>query len=113
MKKLMIAAAIVCAAAFAQAATCSWTYTNLYDANNKALDGAACGGDYSVYIFTAAQGLNLTDIDADTLASNIAKGYEMTYSGTAGKWSSATGVYTDITTMKIGIEAGKNNTHYL
>ena len=46
MKKLMIAAAIVCAAAFAQAATVNWSIENVADSPNP-----EATGDYYAYCF--------------------------------------------------------------
>ena len=46
MKKLMIAAAIVCAAAFAQAATVNWSIANVADSPN-----VEATGDYYAYCF--------------------------------------------------------------
>ena len=57
MKKLMIAAAIVCAAAFAHGATASWLLSDLVDKNGSAASGYA-------YTFTTAS----TTIDAVTAA---------------------------------------------
>ena len=57
MKKLMIAAAIVCAAAFAHGATASWLLSDLVDKNGSAASGYA-------YTFTTAN----TTIDAVTAA---------------------------------------------
>ena len=67
MKKLMIAAAIVCASAFAQAASVDWSTSGLTDSEGKALtSGAAyifCNkGDYATTVATVAA--DLAEIDS-------------------------------------------------
>ena len=74
MKKLMIAAAIVCAAVVSNAAIVRWNETNIYDEAGKNLITAANG--YNVYLFTTAA-VALNKWDADNFASNLAKGYEL------------------------------------
>ena len=88
MKKLMIAAAIVCAAAMSQAAVVKWSETNIYDEKGTTLITAANG--YNVYLFTTAA-VALNKWDADNFASNLAKGYELGVTD-AGKTANSTGI---------------------
>ena len=66
MKKLMIAAAIVCAAAMSQAATVKWTAANVYQKGSTTLKA---GDTYSAYFVSVA---NM--YAGDTL---LAKGYSL------------------------------------
>ena len=88
MKKLMIAAAIVCAAAMSQAAVVKWSETNIYDEKGTSLITAANG--YNVYLFTT-KAVALNTWDADNFAANIAKGYELGVTD-AGKTANTTGI---------------------
>ena len=69
MKKLMIAAAIVCAAAMSQAASANWTTGDVtYDAGSKATSGGAtpiADGNYT-YLFA-----NISAADYATLMSGV------------------------------------------
>ena len=59
MKKLMIAAAIVCAAAFANAAAITWTVTDIIDAPG-ATEGIA-DGNYTLYTFITSDSSHQND----------------------------------------------------
>ena len=74
MKKLMIAAAIVCAAAFANAATASWTMTNVAGPDGKANDGVA-------YMFAYQTG---SGYSAATVGAAILKAYTDGYASKTG-----------------------------
>ena len=76
MKKLMIAAAIVCAAAFAQAAAIDWTFSE------AAFDNSAAGASYKnpvnltgmdLYVFTATEWAALADKDGKYASTALAK----------------------------------------
>ena len=92
MKKVMIIAAVAFAAIAAQAATVTWTLTNVYD-----VEGAnKVGNTYSAYLMTtAANSLDSwSSMDETAFASALYKGYQMTWTE-AGKFSNSTA--TDIT----------------
>ena len=74
MKKLMIAAAIVCAAAFAQAATVNWTISGV-----KADGGAAPTAGWSVMAFYTEVGAGSSAIEsAITSKTAASKAFETT-----------------------------------
>ena len=81
MKKLMIAAAIVCAAAMSQAAAVTWSTGKVND-----IDGSAIKKNCNVQLFvlTAEQYSSLYSTDAETLTKNV-------YAFAQGKTSSASG----------------------
>ena len=84
MKKLMIAAAIICVAALSQAATVSWTCANVYKGN--AVD--KCGGIAYLMLasdvadFTALAGKGTTAVNS-ALANALAN-YTPTTAGAYG-----------------------------
>ena len=80
MKKLMIAAAIVCAAAMSQAAMIKWNASNIYNEGGTALIPSSGTGAYNIYLFTA-EAVAKDSWSADTFADNLAKGYEMGLTG--------------------------------
>ena len=61
MKKLIMSAAIVCAAAMAQAAAVSWKSSNLYDNDGAALKGSPAATAY-VFLLSQSEYNALTDI---------------------------------------------------
>ena len=76
MKKLMIAAAIVCAAAFAQAAAIDWGFSE--QAFNKPEAGAMYKNpmnltDMELYVFTATEWASLADKDGKYASTALAK----------------------------------------
>lgn len=82
MKKLMIAMAVAVMAIAVQAATVTWSLTNVYGTDGTALADSS----YSAYLFTTAAA------DTSTWATSLAdlsKGYALTQAG-AGKWSDTT-----------------------
>ena len=84
MKKLMIAAAIVCAAALSQAASVAWTCTNVYAGN---ADDKATGRAYlmlanDVADFTALAGKGATAVNA--ALANALVNYTPTTAGAYG-----------------------------
>ena len=91
MKKIMIIAAVAFAAVVSNAATISWTLTNVYD-----LSGANKAGEtYNAYLMTTAANAldSWSSMDTTAFASALDKGYKMTWSE-AGKYSNS--VFTDI-----------------
>ena len=121
MKKLVIAAAIVCAAAMSQAATVNWSTGTVKD-----IDGNSIKKNCSVQLFVLTQSEyeSLYSTDAETLSKNVynyAKGKEPAKTGTTSSQSKLTlsddfavnknayaaVLLTDIT------EGGKNNGAYM
>ena len=88
MKKIMIAAAIVCAAAFAQAATCNWGSGALKTASTK--DGGWSGT--AVNTAGALVTMNLFKIDAETYASLLGKSQEELFNAYSTQTADLTGV---------------------
>ena len=111
MKKLMIAAAIVCAAAMSQAATIDWTITNLTGPDGKTLDGGA------VYTYSTKEGTYTSTagiIDALTAAGSdltkieaILNASYTKLNGTVDNGSFATD---QMLTTVAGLTEGKNST---
>lgn len=100
MKKIMIALAAVAMAAGLQAATVTWTLTNVY-AGDTLVDNT-----YSAYLFTTATAsldswASLKD--AAAVKAQAADGYKLTWTA-AGKYSNSTA--TDITVINAGSELG-------
>ena len=111
MKKLMIAAAIVCAAVFAHAANVEWKWTStLYDHTNG--DTAYNG---TVYIINANSYSQQTVLDAILQGGNLAD-YSMSNASTAnGKSSGNVVITTDhssFTPVRYDSGAGKNYVDY-
>ena len=73
MKKLVIAAAIVCAAAFAQAASVNWTITGLKGGDGENIT-TAMGYTFTVAIFDAATSSKIGDSSASTVSMNKVSG---------------------------------------
>ena len=88
MKKIMIAAAIVCAAAFAQAATCSWASGALKTALNK--DGGWSGT--AVNLAGALVTMDLFKIDAATYDSLAGKTQAELFNAYSTQTADLTGV---------------------
>ena len=88
MKKLMIAAAIVCAATLSQAATCKWTSGTLKTAND------ATGGWSSVGVNTAGAEvtMNVYFIDSTTYAGLASKTQQELFDAYSTKSADLTGV---------------------
>ena len=94
MKKLIIAAAIVCAAAVSQAATVAWTCMNV--------DSSVRGGDYSVFVIGKNGVTGADQIKAIVEAGGLSaadeyaffKGGEVSTAGAASRALSATPAYT-------------------
>ena len=88
MKKLMIAAAIVCAAALSHAATCKWTSGTLKTAKD------ATGGWSSVGVNTAGAEvtMNVYFIDSATYASLASKTQQELFDAYSTKSADLTGV---------------------
>ena len=102
MKKLMIAAAIVCAAALSQAATVKWNVTSLTDKNGAALNGT------KIYTFTG--GSTARDaLEAALLATTDKASFEAAISGYVTQLSglTANGAFNtgDIKISKSGLAA--------
>ena len=100
MKKLIIALATVAIAAGLQAATVTWTLTNVYAGDTLV------GNTYSAYLMTTATAsldswASLTS--ADAVKDQAAKGYQMTWAS-AGKYSNS--VATDITAVNAASNLG-------
>ena len=81
MKKLMIAAAIVCAAAFAQAASIAWSSsTYLWDVDKNAKATAITGGDIvlclvgATYDLATGSGISVLDTGIRTTGKEAATG---------------------------------------
>ena len=84
MKKLMIAAAIVCAAAMSQAATYNWTYTNMAGEEFCNLDGTKftgtaylfAGEDYEAYFnaWNANKDVDFTTVEGYAASATFANG---------------------------------------
>ena len=73
MKKLMIAAAIVCAAAFAQAAAINWSTGDLCGSNGEYIsDNAGLGYSYSVVVTIAGLGDSTGSQDWDEFTGSYA-----------------------------------------
>ena len=93
MKKLMIAAAIVCAAALSQAASISWSTGNLVDHNGDVLKYAT---DYTATVYFFADQAGTQDISASKFG-NVLVGTEASkkgeYSATVANPTAATGTY--------------------
>lgn len=102
MKKLMIAATIVCAAAMSQAATADWNF-ELSNAAYAGYEGTTIGGDYTGSYAAGAQAyLVLADLAQGDLLGYLRDGKAMTASeispyvlgsatiGSNGKFSSQT-----------------------
>ena len=89
MKKLMLAAAIFCAAAMSQAATCSWTSGTLKGATSKD------GGWGTTTLTTALATMNVYLIDAAT------------YEGLAGKTQKE--LYAAYSTMSASLTGNNSN----
>ena len=110
MKKLMIAAAIVCAAAFSQAAVIQWNVNNIYDEGG--VNKITAAGGYSVYLFTTAT-YDTTDwanLDSSTFATMIAKGESVTITAD-GTAKETTGVQ-HTTLEKLGLVPGNSYSVY-
>ena len=111
MKKLMIIAAVALAAIASQAATVTWTLTNVYDPTGA----DKVGNTYSAYLMTtAANSLDSwASMDSTAFASALDKGYQMTWSD-AGKYSNTTA--TDITDINaasgLNLKGGEAYTFY-
>ena len=88
MKKLMIAAAIVCAAAFAQAASCTWGSGSIKTAKD------ATGGWSSTYVQNAGVEvtMNVYFIDAATYAGLSSKTQQELFNSYSTKSADLTGV---------------------
>ena len=89
MKKLLIAAAIVCAAVISQAATVTWTCTKVYNPGTETgVSGAAYvfTGYTASQIITALEGVGATE--AQAWVDGITKKYPVT--GTNGTFSHTT-----------------------
>lgn len=100
MKKVMIALAAAVVAAGLQAATVTWSLTNVYAGDTLV------GNTYKAYLMTTATAA--TDswaslADATAVKNQAAKGYEMTWAS-AGKFSNSTA--TDITVINAGSQLG-------
>ncbi len=108
MKKLIIALAAVAMAVGLQAATVSWTLTNVY-AGDTLVDNT-----YKAYLFTtAAASLDSWEgLDAAGVATKASDGYALTWTA-AGKYSNST--YTDIAVINAGSKlnlAGGNSYNF-
>ena len=101
MKKLMIAAAIVCAAALSQAATVNWAATN-----NALYDGDATAANYSAYLVDV-YGATTTYADAAAVAAALQTGtFDGTILYTAVSGSGLSVVGSGTKTVKINVPAG-------
>ena len=93
MKKLMIAAAIVCAAALSQAATATWGITNVKDPATIGSDSVANLANGSVYMFfytTQAAANSAAEAIASDFKTNIGNNkysYDKISGSTAGTFS--------------------------
>ena len=107
MKKLMIAAAIVCAAVFAQAANVNWKWTSTaYDAPNKGDADVAYSG--TVYIFNALSVTQQQILDASGDLSKFTAMDSFTTDNGKGP-STARVLAADSTTFApVRTDAGKN-----
>ena len=96
MKKLMIAATIVCAAVMSQAASVTWKWTSTaYDAPNKAGADVAYSG--TVYIFNALSVTQQSILDA---SGDLSKFTAMdSFTTTNGKGPSTNRTIADATTF--------------
>ena len=101
MKKLMIAAAIVCAAAFAQAASVTWSTGLLTDQNGTSLGKGSIGDKWTavMYVYAAADTEYTTALVQDSVTMEYidSKGKATaSYSGADGasvkKWNTTTGL---------------------
>lgn len=110
MKKIMLALATVAVAAGLQAATVTWTLTNVY-AGDTLVDNT-----YKAYLMTTATASIdswASLADATAVKNQAAKGYQMTWAA-AGKYSNSTA--TDITVIngasQLGLTGGGNYDFY-
>ena len=115
MKKLMIAAAVVCAAAMSQAASVTWSASNIYTPadNTVKVDGTTAyvfGGDYTTAsIIAALEGKGATDVG--TWLEGVSKKYELTTD--AGKASFTTQNTIDPSTVGLTADGTKQNLYLL
>lgn len=110
MKKLMIALAAVAMAVGLQAATVSWTLTNVY-AGDTLVDNS-----YKAYLFTTATATidSWASLkDASAVAAQASNGYQMTWAA-AGKFSSASEVEVSAinNASKLGLAGGQTYDFY-
>ena len=96
MKKLMIAAAIVCAAAFAQAASCYWTCIGVVEGENP-----VSGTAYFVVGDSTVRNSILALAGKGVDAFNTAMADNYSYSGTAGTFSVKTANAVDDATLGV------------
>ena len=104
MKKLMIAAAIVCAAAFAQAASVTWSTGLLTDQDGTKLNSSFGNWTAVMYVYAAGDTSYTTALVTDSVTMNV---YDMgggkamqSYSGAAGAASKAWNTTTGLTVKK-------------
>ena len=95
MKKLMIAAAIVCAAAMSQAAALNWGMTDI----TASPEAAVSAGAYVAYWMDTATRDAFLALDADKVgayceANNMFKNSNMTVSRSKGKFDATEGSWT-------------------
>ena len=105
MKKLMIAAAIVCAAAFAQAASVTWSTGLLKDQNGTSIGSGAIGDTWTavMYVYAAGDTTYETALvqDAVTMTYIDSRGKATkSYSGADGASSKAWNTTTGLTVTK-------------
>ena len=102
MKKLLIAAAIVCAAVISQASTVTWSCTKVYNPGTETgVSGAAYvfAGYSASQIITALEGVGVTE--AQAWVDGITTKYPVT--GTSGTFSHTT---KDVDAADLGLSAG-------
>ena len=95
MKKLMIAAAIVCAAAMSQAAALNWSMTAI----TASPDAEVAAGKFVAYWMDTATRDTFLSLDADKVgayceANNMFKNSNMTVSRSKGKFDANSGSWT-------------------
>ncbi len=115
MKKIIIGFAIVVMASIVQAATVSWTITNVYGPDGSTLPDAKT---YSAYMFVTANTTGVSGVPVTTLATiqgyleagNVADAVALSavngLNTASGKWTGGTGLLVDSSTKNAPFASG-------